>query len=597
MAWAMVVPGLAATYSDLTGQWAWAEPYMKDLADKGYLTGYSDGTMRPGTNMTAAETLVMLSRFYSPGDTETAMMRADYFDYVLSSVPTSLVWAYNNLIVCLGAGIVTKDEIKTINLNAEIKKEQLAVFLVRAMQLTKEADALSGTSLNFADAGKITSSCYTSVAKLYALKIITGDLSNNFAPQSSVTRAVVATMVSRALDYLEDNKKTLVLEDYTGVTHSEGIIKSVGAGTVNICGFDGLTREYPVPATASVTVNGTAKTLSTVYIDCYTGISFKNGAISKLEIDNTAGVKWVQGAVNSIIRSGNEVYVYVRDLETAVVTPHYMTSSVAIFKDGVSVGSSVINYDDFISLKIENTKYVKGVISSGKFEMTGTITEINYGSTITMKVTDSSGIVYRFSMYFNDLPVITRGSTTISVDRLKAGNAVTIKMDDCKIVQIISTGTEDTVSGELTSITATKTGTLWVLTKADGTTVSLKLDENAGAYSGTKAILLSDIKVGDEVTVVVYGDTITEIHVKSAVASSDKVIGSVLSVDLNQKVITLLTAENKLIYVNTSGVLSVINSSTGINVRIMDIEPNQQIVAYGAYKDATHFNATSIIIE
>jgi hypothetical protein len=190
-----------------------------------------------------------------------------------------------------------------------------------------------------------------------------------------------------------------------------------------------------------------------------------------------------------------------------------------------------------------------------------------------------------------------RGTTPISIDRLKAGSAVTVKISDSEIVQIIASGTEDTITGELTSITSTKTGTLWQITKTDGTVVSLKLDENAAAYSGTKAVLLSDIKVGDQVSVVVYADTITEIHLKSAVASSDKVTGSIIAIDFSKRTITLLTPENKLIYINITTVSSVIYAGTGVMIEILELKVDDQIVAYGTYKDATHFNATAIIIE
>ena len=57
------VPAFATTYSDLTNHWA--KTYMEDLASKGLLSGYSDGTMKPDKKIANCETLAMLSRRYT----------------------------------------------------------------------------------------------------------------------------------------------------------------------------------------------------------------------------------------------------------------------------------------------------------------------------------------------------------------------------------------------------------------------------------------------------------------------------------------------------------------------------------------------------
>jgi hypothetical protein len=53
------IPALAVEYPDLKGHWA--EKYMKDLAERGYLSGSNNG-MRPDAQITAVETLALLSR-------------------------------------------------------------------------------------------------------------------------------------------------------------------------------------------------------------------------------------------------------------------------------------------------------------------------------------------------------------------------------------------------------------------------------------------------------------------------------------------------------------------------------------------------------
>ncbi|NLA87789.1 MAG: S-layer homology domain-containing protein [Clostridiales bacterium] len=588
------VPVLAAGYKDLEGHWA--KDYMLDLAEKGYLTG-SDGAMRPNANITAAETLTLLSRFYKPSDPEFALIQSDYQAIVTESVPASFNWAYKNLAVCLAAGIVTELELKSMSLGAEMKKEQLSFYLVRALQLTEEAQTLSGAALTFTDAELISDSCRGSVAKLVAIKIVGGDDAGRFLPQSSLTRAVAATMISRALDYLKTNSKTLVVESYSGLSRLEGIITSVGAGRLDIRSSDGLTRDYTVPVSARVTVNGAAKALSALYVGFSAVVSVQNGSVVKVEISENADVAWVQGAVNSISSSSTTHYLYIRDLSAGTVTRYTIPAAAVCTRDGTSIAPTAVKDTDFVTLKIEKGFVTRVDATSGSREVSGVVSEISYGTTVTLKITDNAGTRFVFLLDIAAPPQILRGSTPLSIDRLKTGGAVTVMLERCQVATIVSTGTETTRTGELTSISATKSGTVWVITADDGTALSLTVDENAGVYSGSKSILLSDIKIGDRVSVVVYNNVITEINLTGSVTSSDKVTGSVLALDAAKKIVTMLTPTGKLIYINTSSVVTIVGAETGRSAALSSITPDTQIVAYGVYSDSTHFNAKLIIIE
>ena len=334
------VPAFATSFSDLSGHWA--KEYMEDLADRGYLSGYSDGTMKPDKNITACETLVLLSRFYDLKDETKDFIYTDYGDFVEDTAASSVSWAYDELTVCLAAGIITESELKSIDLTAEIKKEMLATFVVRAMQLEGKAETLEDTQLSFKDAADISDDCVGSVAELVSLAIVTGDDNNNFTPKLSVTRAVVATMISRSLDYLEKEDKTLAIEAYDGLAKTTGIITSVSSGNVDVLGFDGLTREYYVPNSASVKVNGTEKTLSSIYKGCYVDILAKKGSVSSLNIDSDADVVWVQGAIYSVATTSSSGTLNVTDLSSAERTKCAVTSDADITKDGKTVAFSAL---------------------------------------------------------------------------------------------------------------------------------------------------------------------------------------------------------------------------------------------------------------
>ena len=100
---------------------------------------------------------------------------------------TDMRWAIPELAICLEAGIVTKTELTSYatgkELGKPIKKEHLAVLLVRALQLEEEALALTGYTLPFEDYLFITYTRRPHCYMLYKLEIVSGDTANRFNPQ------------------------------------------------------------------------------------------------------------------------------------------------------------------------------------------------------------------------------------------------------------------------------------------------------------------------------------------------------------------------------------------------------------------------------
>jgi hypothetical protein len=597
IAFSASVPVFAANYSDLQGHWA--KEYMESLADKGYLTGYSDGTMKPDKSITACEALALLSRFYSPGEAAVELIQSDYGVFVEGTVPSTLSWAYDELSVCLAAGIITEDELKSLNLAAEIKKERLAVFIVRAMQLQSEAASLENNELSFKDKDQIAAGTKGSIALLVSAGIVKGDNDNNFSPQLSVTRAVVAAMISRSLSYLDTRGKTLAIEKYKDVARAEGVLSSAsGTGLLLSC-FDGFTREFVIPSGARVTVNGTVKMLSTAYVGCYAEVTRSGGTVTLVAVKSESAVNWVQGVIANVVSSSETTtkYLYISPLSGGSSTKYLITDSAAITKDGKAAAFASLEYGGFVTLKVKDSIVTEVRATSGDAELTGQIQAISLGTTVTLKIKDKNGFLCTFLLDIANLPKIQRGSAAIGIDRLNIGDEITVTLADCKVSTISAVGTENTLTGELTSVIESTSGYQWIIKQDNGESVTLSVDESAGVYHGTTAILLSDIHAGDRVSVVVVGSTITEISLLSAVTSADKVSGSVLVVNATSKTVTILTASGKLVYLDLKAVVSIISAETGRAVSLSSLAVNSRIVAYGSYSNSSTFKAVSIIVE
>jgi len=593
LALSLSAPALAATYTDISSHWA--KTYLETLVQKGILSGYSDGTMKPDNNISACETLVLLSRLYTLSSTEKALIADDYAAEVKTDVPSTYSWAYENLEICRAAGIVTKDELKSLSLGSDLKKEELAVFIVRAMRYTDEADKLTVKDMSFADAAKVSKNCIGSVAELAKLGILTGDEKKNVSPQASVTRAVVAAMVCRAIDTLQKaGTSTLTIDAYKGITKSEGVIRAASAGSISFCGLDGMTRDYAISSDAAVTSNGTAKTPDSSFVGCHAVLTLKDGIVTALAADSDSASKWIQGTVTSVITSGSGSITMKN--ASGVYTSYVCSAATTYTVNGAASRLTALTANAFATLKVTNDTVTQVTAVSKLSDLSGTVTEMTYGAAVTMKMTDSTGALYSFSFDFNALPTILRGGKTVTIDRVDKGSAVSLSFDGGKVSAITLSGTAKTLTGELTSATTTLTGTSWTVT-ADGSSYTFALDEDANAYSGTTAIALSSIRVGDQLKLAVFGSTVTDVWQVTAVGSSTKVTGSVLKVDASAKQITILTPANKLVYISTAAVGSYVVGSTGAAGSLSSVAVNAQITAYGSYANSRSFTAKSIVIE
>lgn len=587
LTFSICIPALA--YTDLTNHWAKDE--MEDLAKRGYLSGYSNNTMKPDKEVTTCELLVMLSRLYTFTDIQSEKIKADYDAVVTKTLPSSLSWAKDNIGICLAAGIISEFELKQMDLTAEIEKQQLAIYFVRAMQLTEQAEAMKGRELSYGDAKDISESSHGSVVKLAELEILKGDDKNNFNPRDKVTRAVMAVAMLRSIDYLEKNEITLEVQEYNGLSLEKGILVSSSSDCVELRGFDGLIREYKIPAGAKVTVDGDSKNLTSSYEDCYAEIYLNKSTVSEVKIEKGTSVKWKQGIITTLKASSSKLYI--KDPLTEKTTSYPVPSSAVVMEKDEKISLSGITRSNFLTIRSKKDSITNIYSAAMPDDITGVISDINYGEIVSMKIKDESGTQYCFSFNILDLPTIKRGDTTITIDRLKIDNEVHMIYKNGVITHITAKGEEDTLTGTVTSMTTSVSGTVWTLRLSSGTERSLTLDDGVAVYNGSTSILLSDIRVGDQVKVVIYGDVVTDVYLQAATTSANTISGRILATD--NKIITMITAADKLIYVDTSSA-TMVSSSTGKTVYFSKLENSTDIIAYGTYKNATEFAATVIIL-
>ncbi len=581
----------ALAFDDLENHWA--KEYMEDLNDRGFLNGYPDDTMRPDGEITFVETLTLLSRFYELEDEEMEYANADFEEIAVDYLPESMDWATDEVVMCLAAGIITENELEVLPADEPVNKETISVLLVRALQLEEDAAELAKVDLGFADSDEVTDDYTGYIALLVYLKVVTGDEENNFNPKQGLSRAVAATFVSRGIEYIEENDIELVVEDYVGLTKANGIIQHIGTSSMQVRGFHGLITEYELTGDEIFVVNGEEDNPSAEYEGDYVEISFEEEEISKISVEIDKDIDWYQGEIIDL-NDRNDVTIEILDFFTEDEDEFEITSDTEISIDGDEEDYDELDEGMFATLKVVDDELEIINAIDADYDLDATITSISYGTTINLRVIDSNDMTYIFPIDATDIPEIMRGDSEITIDRLAIGDEVTIELNAAVPVSIEASASRKGIEGELVAITSTATGTSWTI-EEDGDSSTYMLDALADAYIGEKDVDISDVKIGDKISILIYGNVITEVEILSEYSSTDKISGTIIVVDEDADQLTLLS-NNRLIYVDARGA-TIISAETGTTHSIDDLRAELTVTIYGDSTSNTSMDATSIIVE
>ncbi len=168
------------TFNDIFGHWAKA--MIENIAARGIINGYPDGSFRPNDPITREHIAVMIARAFDLEPKREAT--------IFSDVPTNHPY-YEAIMQLQQAGIIDGSD-GAFNPDAPMTRAQMAKVIVLAFGLTP-----GGTS-NFQDVSK-THWSYDYIAALEAHGIALGD-NGKFNPNEPVTRSEFVAFLYRAFN-------------------------------------------------------------------------------------------------------------------------------------------------------------------------------------------------------------------------------------------------------------------------------------------------------------------------------------------------------------------------------------------------------------
>ena len=761
---ATILPASAATtFPDVQSHWA--KSYIEAMTAAGMFKGYEDGNFKPENQLTTAEALALCARAIGLDSSTTMDIATDYYDTVKTTLNNEQTWFYQEFAVCLATGILTSADLKSLYqsgaLTKPIEKEDLAVYLVRAMQLGSMADRLTSYPLTFDDASSIASDAKPSVYLLHVYGIVEGDEFNNFSPKLNVTRAVMATMLTRAIAYMQAHGTSPDLPAYTDYAFRQGVISSTtetngtiqlslnsdltgaaigtitlpanvkiyennmestssalkngrharvcldssgttfavrvsaeletftatvngidgknvavtvnGTGriltmdrftqvqignkttgdssivdsganyttavcklddqgrlvaiqftggtstvegifadytkastssanaTIQLIGFDGVTRTYTIPSDATITVDGLVDSLSSSLKDSYVILRLldEDASVQSVSVDTKSN--YVQGVIKSVDSSDDTISI--TRLSNDRTATYDVTSSAVITYDGETTRLRDLDKNDFVTILLnesDDATMIQAYPSSTTTE--GTISERTFGSgtdtTITFVVTQKDGTKVSFKVDLSDPPVVERDDEDSTVDKLRVGDEVEFTVRYGEVTRIEATTQNVNLTGTVERIIQEKSGYTLEMLLSDGEEVSYTVDNSVSVTQNSKEVALSSLKPGYKLGLAVNGDQVVAIEIQQAVNTGNKVSGTILYVDYAEDIIYLRATTDagseEMVTVEVPSSAVILNASTGGTLVLRDLDTGDSIEVNGSYS-GTIFQATIIL--
>ncbi|RUT35613.1 hypothetical protein EJP77_00910 [Paenibacillus zeisoli] len=169
----------------------WAQGSVESMAAKGILMGNGHGQFEPGKAVTRAEFLQMLMKAMDL----KAEGKAGGFTDVKASA-----WYYQVVSEAQLLGIVKGKKDGSFGANEAITRQDMAVLLVQALQLTKDKLVSHPVTGTFKDVALISDYATEAVTYGQRTQIIKGMGNGTFEPHGTATRAEAAVLLNRVME-------------------------------------------------------------------------------------------------------------------------------------------------------------------------------------------------------------------------------------------------------------------------------------------------------------------------------------------------------------------------------------------------------------
>ncbi|WP_199616792.1 S-layer homology domain-containing protein [Paenibacillus alkalitolerans] len=175
---------------DMRGHWANHDVQL--LRERGVVSGFPDGTYKPGNPVSKAEFITMLNKAMGFQKTQVPLF----------SDVSAKDWFYGEVAKAISAGYLQGEyrdggELKP---SAPITRQEAASMIMKAFRFEPSKDLATLRAANFKDSSQIDQWRKAAIDAIMAKNIMGGFPDRTFKPKDKVTRAQVAAIMNRVFE-------------------------------------------------------------------------------------------------------------------------------------------------------------------------------------------------------------------------------------------------------------------------------------------------------------------------------------------------------------------------------------------------------------
>lgn len=429
----MPVYGAKARFKDVP-KTRWSYEYVEKMAKLGVLEGYGDNTFAPTKNLTFLESMAAMSRLRKPTekDKKAAM---DQYAGLMKELKITPHWEREALSLAMYQGIVSPNEVRSAHkqniFHKPIQKVAASVFLAKAMGLEDKANSLSVVFIEYKDVLKIDPALRKYLKVLLDAGVLDkkGDGAGNFNPTEPLRREILATMLSRAYDYMEKNpgEKPSVPEKPVEKpsnnvenlkAHIIEVIREGGKDYLLVEERSGKETKYLITNTTNIKVENKKASIDNLRPDQEVNLEV-DGKGNLLTISAKDIEEELRGAIRSLDLVNSKLELEFKDSNKVSRKTFNVRENARIEKDDRRTNLVNLKSGDYVELVLHSGEIVDIYAESKNKEIEGNIVEIDK---------DNKGIVVYVEDEDNkETKVLIDSKTDILRDGKKA------KMEDLKL--------------------------------------------------------------------------------------------------------------------------------------------------------------------
>lgn len=591
----------AVTFDDVENDptVAWAKDAINEMAAAGYIKGYEDGTFKPKRSISKMECLLLMSRILGVEEkdyAETAEAADELYGAKAAKYNTTYA---SELSYLLYTGILEETDLteyaSAATANTELYRYQAAILMSKLMGEASKAKSYTVSVPTYSDNASIPATARPYVEYVTAEEIMNGmdaDANGNptFSPATSVTRAQMATLLTRMIDKID---KDII----------EGTVEEVLADD-NIVVID--SDEYAINADTVVYYDGEAIDAEELMADDTVRAIEINGHLHCIEVieeedksdeeEPENNVTIVYATISSLNESGNGKTITLADTEDSKNTATYSTTADCTYTiDGTKGTFGNLKKGNFVEVSVEDGKITSVSVIDKNTVITGTLKDVEFDDDnhvyLTVDTEDDGVQTYVVS---GKGATVKRDGVAVEYRNLAKGDDVELSLSLGKVVKITAESNSEKFSGVLKEIIISSSPAVTVSIKGDEETYELRTDA-AIQVSGQTATIY-DLRPNVTVTGTIDGDKIATIIATTVSANEDgEISGTVTGINTSYKVITIEDKEGETqnIYYNSD---TAFLKNNGSSTSVKNIEKGSTVLITGAESNGV-FEASIVIVK